>query len=211
MKFTGEFETHITVQPPQPKSFAALVDWANTHSLQLLHIVLDRGNTRSQPMLTRRSSGTLINELQTAKSISTALQNANFLVTRIKIEAALANQGIPQQDEEIWQHPADRYFEHHIKLCLAPTLPLQPLRQLALEHSAHLSYNQLRLRSDGQQERFITQRCPRVGQINARYQLQKLLAAIRADAYQPPIKIEEEFVVYDSNLSIDDGWIESLP
>jgi hypothetical protein len=210
MEFTGEFETHITIQPTQADSIAALEAWASDCGLKLLHIVLDRGKTRSQPMLTQRSNGTLNSELQTARLIGAALQRANFSVTRIKIEAAPSNQGIPQQGEEISQHSANRYFEHHIKLLLDPTAELQPLRQLAIEHKAHLSHNQLRLRNDGQQERFITQRCFNIGQIDARHQLQKLLAAIQTNLCHRPIKIEEEFVVYDSNLSIDDGWLESL-
>jgi hypothetical protein len=206
MELAGEFETHMTIAIEGSERIEALQAWSRNHGLKFLYIVLDRGVTASQPMLTRRGQGCLAGELSRAFALSKSLNTAGFSVARIKIEAAPWNQGIPQSNIEAQGHPADRYFEHHVKLLLAPSVNLVPLAELAERHSAHLSRNVLRMRSDNCHEQFVTQRCLGVGRAEARQRLQLLVSAIALLGHQA-IDIEEEFVVYDSNLELDAGWI----
>jgi hypothetical protein len=131
-----------------------------------------------------------------------------FVVTRIKIEAATENAGVPQSDDDGATHAAERYFEHHVKLLLDADADLAPLAEIAEHHASHLSRNTLRRRDDGRQERFVTQRCFRVGRVSARRAMKGLLDALKSAGYTI-IDAEEEFVVYDSDLSLDAGWIES--
>jgi hypothetical protein len=208
MEFTGEFETHITVCLNDSNRIENLQNWSRNHGLKCLHIVLDRGVTASQPMLTRRGRGNLTGELKIASDLCQSLDAEGFSVNRIKIEAATYNQSVPQSNAEALHHSSNRYFEHHIKLLLEPTVNLLSLREIAEQHSAHLSRNVLRIRSDNRHEQFVTQRCLAVGRINAQKQLQALLDGIASLGY-PVIETEEEFVVYDSNLEIDAGWIQS--
>ena len=104
-------------------------------------------------------------------------------------------------------HPAHRYFEHHIKLLLESDRD-SPLRELAQLHSAHLSRNALQTRNDGFEQRFVTQRCIGVGRSAAKKQLQILVDSIESLGYHP-LDIESEFVVYDSNLALNRGWIHA--
>ncbi|HBR00740.1 MULTISPECIES: hypothetical protein [unclassified Roseofilum] len=53
MQFTGLFETHITVSVKDLDEVEKLRQWSADRGLQCLHILLDRGVTPSQPMLTR--------------------------------------------------------------------------------------------------------------------------------------------------------------
>ena len=222
VEFVGEFETHITVSleacslSNDDREIDRLQKWCIDRKLKFLHILLDAApemltgcNTRSQPMLTRRGQGNFADELDVAKNLSQSLIAAAFPVVRIKIEAAPENQGIPQSDLEASSHPADRYFEHHIKLLLEPTEDFIILREITQRHSAHLSQNVLRVRADGWQERFVTQRCMHVGHNSAKKQLQILLKSIESLGYNP-IDVEAEFVVYDSNLALDRGWIQAV-
>jgi hypothetical protein len=117
------------------------------------------------------------------------------------------NQSVPQSNAEALNHPGDRYFEHHIKLLLEPSADILPLIDLAERHSAHLSRNLFQTRSDQYHERFVTQRCISVGRVEAQQQLQTLLKAIATLRYVA-IDVEAEFVVYDSNLDLDAGWIQ---
>jgi hypothetical protein len=207
MQFTGEFETHITVSLKNNiDGIEWLHGWCIDRNLKFLHILLDRGASKSQPMLTRRGRGNFADELKIANNLSQELNAENFPVVRIKIEAAPWNQGVPQSDVEALAHPIDRYFEHHVKLLLESSTDILPLRELAKQHSAHLSLNALQIRLDGYQERFVTQRCMGVGRIEAKKQLQLLLDSIESCGYRS-IDIEAEFVVYDSNLALDFGWI----
>jgi hypothetical protein len=208
MQFTGEFETHVTVSLKNNiDEIEQLHRWCIDRNLKFLHILLDRGISRSQPMLTRRGRGNFADELKIANNLSQDLNAENFPVVRIKIEAAPGNQGVPQSDVEALAHPIDRYFEHHVKLLLESSTDILPLQELAREHSAHLSRNALQIRLDGYQERFVTQRCMNVGRIEAKKQLQLLLDAIESCGYRS-IDLEAEFVVYDSNIALDLGWIQ---
>ncbi len=207
MEFSGEFETHITVFLKDLDRVEALQKWGINHGLKLLHIVLDRGINVSQLMLTRHGQGSLKNELKVAFDSTQSLNAEGFTVTRIKIEAALSNQGVPQSNAEALNHSCDRYFEHHIKLLLEPSADILPLIHVAEGHSAHLSRNLFQTRSDQYHERFVTQRCISVGCVEAQQQLQSLLKAIANLAYFA-IDVEAEFVVYDSNLDLDTGWIQ---
>ena len=57
-------------------------------------------------------------------------------------------------------------------------------------------------------ERFVTQRCWAAGRTTARGHLDNLVTALRAGRYDL-IDVEEEFVVYDSNLAVDAGWLDA--
>lgn len=207
MQFTGEFETHITVNLNNNiDGIERLHGWCIDRNLKFLHILLDRGVSRSQPMLTRHGRGNFADELKIANSLSQELTAEKFPVVRIKIEAAPGNQDVPQSDVEALAHPIDRYFEHHVKLLLEFSTDILPLQEIARQHSAHLSRNAVQIRLDGCQERFVTQRCMGVGRIEAKKQLQLLLDAIESCGYGS-IDLEQEFVIYDSNLALDLGWI----
>jgi len=206
MEFTGEFETHLTVCPDGSERIDTLRQWGLDQGLKCVHIVLDRGETASQPMLTRRGKGTLSSELITSAQLRQALRREGFMVTRVKIEVPPWSQDVPQSRLDAPQHPSDRYFEHHLKLLLDPDADTAPLSALAEQYAARLSRNALKQREDGYQERFITQRCWSVGRVEARLRLDALVSALMPLGY-PLLDIEEEFVVYDSNLAVDAGWL----
>jgi hypothetical protein len=205
--FTGEFETHITVSNCHVERLPA---WCAARNIKSLHIVLDAARMavehHSQPMLSWRGWGDFDRELAVANRLAAELTAEGFRVVRIKIEAAPSNSGVPQSALEAASQPADRYFEHHLKLNLAPDADLELLRSIASAHSAHLSHNALQVSMDGRTKRFLTQRCMGVGSIDARIRLQQLIDRIAAFGYRP-IDIEAEFVVYDSNLALDRGWM----
>jgi hypothetical protein len=207
-EFDDQFETHLTVRPTAPDHLARLREWAAARRLKFTHIVLVRGATPSQPMLTRHGHGPLSGELGRAAELALALRADGFDVTRVKIEAAPWNRGVPQSDDEAAGDPPERYFEHHVKILLPPTADLAAIVALARRHGAHVSHNALRHRDDGQQERFVTQRVHNLGAPAARANLDALLAALRA-AQHEILDVEEEYVVHDSNLSLDAGWINA--
>jgi hypothetical protein len=213
MDFTGDFETHLTVRlpadVPAESSVAALRATPDASGLKCTHIVLARGRTPSQPMLTLAGQGTLSHALAAADALRDRLADAGFDVCRVKIEAAPWNQDVPATDADGAAHPPQRYFEHHVKLLLPPGDEPAGLSALAQAHGAHLSRNALRRRDDGRRERFVTQRCHAVGRETASRRLASLLDALRAAGHEV-IDVEEEFVVYDSDLALDDGWIETV-
>lgn len=206
MDFQGEFETHLTIALRHGQEVNELQHWAERRGLKCLHIVLARGETPSQPMLTRRGQGRFRQELEKARELSEALNAAGFDIVRIKLEIPAESEHLPELRTDAPEQAAVRYFEHHIKLLLSEDDDLFPLSDLAVRHSAHLSRNSLRVRDDGFREHFITQRSGR-RRTEAHDQLLSLLAELTKPK-RTILSVEEEYVVFDSNLDVDRGWIE---
>ncbi|MDJ1172056.1 hypothetical protein PMG71_21730 [Roseofilum sp. BLCC_M154] len=206
MQFTGPFETHITVSVKDLEEIEKLRQWSAHQGLKCLHILLDRGFTPSQPMLTRWGEGRLSDELDRVQELCQVLQVEGFTIVRIKTEVAADHPSVPQGTTDILNYTKYQYFEHHIKVLLPPLTSLNPLIERVEPYCAHLSRNALKMRQDSYQERFVTQRCRGVGRQEAEEQLKHLLQAI-ADLNIPILDIEQEFVVYDSNFELDRDWI----
>lgn len=206
--FDGRFETHLTIAASEASQIACLKTWAAARGLKCLHIELSRGTTPSQPMLTWHSSGVLSDQMNRLRNMSADLQHDGFRVIRAKLEADPDNYDVPADDVAAQQADESRYFEHHVKLLLPADSDLASLQQVAEQHAGHLSRNALRQRDDGLQERFVTQRCWSVGRDSAQATLTRLLHDLTMAGYNI-LETEAEYVVYDSNLSLDAGWIRA--
>ncbi|MCO8277739.1 hypothetical protein M1L60_44915 [Actinoplanes sp. TRM 88003] len=193
--FDGEFEIHLTVRAdPGPAGYA------EAHGLKYTRIVLDRGTTPDQPMLTARAHGPFAAVAAEAHEWQARLVAEGFTVTRVKVEASPFNADVPQHEA---QASPDRYFEHHIKL-VVDTDGIELARHVSSRHDAHVSRNARRGDPDGHHERFVTQRCYDCGLPEARRRLDALLADLTGLTV---VEVEQEYVVLDSNPAVDAGWI----
>ena len=197
--FDGDFEIHLTVLA-DPR----LAGFAEARGLKYTLIVLDRGATPDQPMLTLRLRGRFADVVSEAQGWETRLASDGFTVVRVKIEASPLNAGVPQLDA---QAPPDRYFEHHVKL-VVDDAGIDRARRISLRNSAHVSRNARRGDPGGRHERFVTQRCHGCGRPEARRRLDALLADLTA-AGLTIAEVEQEYVVLDSNPVVDAGWISA--
>jgi hypothetical protein len=217
----GQFEAHITVRCDDGAASATRLErWSAARGWKFTHIVLARGRTPSQPMLTLRGSGSYEEQLRTCHWASKTLSDAGFSPVRVKIEVPPWEPVVPRSDGEArlpdgFGGPsscASRYFEHHLKVLLDPVgrcaaVCLDALTATAVAHDAHVSWNARRIRGGtGRQERFVTQRCHGVGLPAAQARLAALTRAVE-DLSIEITEVEQEFVVYDSNTAIDEGWI----
>ena len=205
----GEFEIHLTVQPERGEDGEDRIrGWAEQHGFKYTRIMLDRGRTPDQPMLTYQGRGTLAGQLVTARQWAVRLRGEGFTVARVKIEAAPWNAGVPGTNAEADALPDGWYFEHHVKLLL-PGEEAAAVRALAMSHAAHVSRNARRASAGGRHERFVTQRCRGVGRQEAGQRLDALLRAL-AQAGHTVVEVHREFVVHDDNPAVDAGWIEDV-
>jgi hypothetical protein len=209
VEITGAFEIHLTVEA---RHGAGLAAFAERHGVKFVHIVLDRGRFASQPMLTLPAHGTLDDARAVARQWQDRLAGHGTATTRVKIEAAPWCEGLPQTDADGAAEPFERYFEHHVKLALpaAPVAALKAATDAGAAHGARLSRNARHRTGDGGQHRFLTQRCRRVGLATATARLDRLVADLRAAGLEI-VKVEQEYVVEDSNLEHDAGWLGPRP
>ncbi|SOD77678.1 hypothetical protein SAMN06272781_5568 [Streptomyces sp. 1222.2] len=218
-EFAGEFEIHLTVVIGDEsrgggeswgEGEGRVRRWAQRHRVKYTRIVLDRGATPDQPMLTVRGEGSLSAQRAAASEWAERLGTEGFGVARVKIEAAPWNEDVPLTAAEARALPPGCYFEHHVKLALADDTEVGPVRALAERHAAHVSRNARRAVGGcggGGHERFVTQRCRDVGRPEARRRLDALLDAL-AEAGFKAVEVEEEFVVHDDRPDLDSGWID---
>ena len=198
---THVYETHITVRCESTAEAERLGRWATAVGLKLTHIVLARGRMPTQPMLTLTGSPSYADESARAREVAARLRADGFDPVRVKIESS------PWAPEVPCEPCADgRYFEHHVKLRLSADADLDALAARVVPYGAHLSWNARRVvRGRRWTERFVTQRCRGVDATGAGRALERLLAELRG---LEVVGVEREFVLYDSDLSVDDGWID---
>ncbi|MGQ4328515.1 hypothetical protein [Streptomyces hayashii] len=194
------YETHVTVRCAGPDEARRLRRWAAAAGLKLTHMVLARGRMREQPMLTLSGDRSCAEASARARDAVARLVADGFHPVRVKTESTPWAPEVPLLPCE-----DERYFEHHVKLRLAADADLPALAARVLPHRAHLSWNARRVGAGGLHERFVTQRCRGVDAEGAELALQRLLTEL---AGCEVLSVEREFVLYDSDVTIDDGWIE---
>ncbi|MET9729537.1 hypothetical protein ABZZ79_02380 [Streptomyces sp. NPDC006458] len=197
------YETHVTVRCDGPAESERLDRWAAAAGLKLTRIELARGRMRVQPMLTLTGSPTRAAAAADAGRVVARLRADGFVPVRVKTESAPWAPEVPREP-----CAAPQYFEHHVKLRPAADAGLDALAAVVVPHGAHLSWNARRVLGGGRHERFVTQRCRGVDAEGARRALDALLAEL--DGFEV-VEVEREFVLHDSDLSVDDGWIEDAP
>ncbi|ABP55335.1 nucleotidyl transferase AbiEii/AbiGii toxin family protein [Salinispora tropica] len=207
LEVSGDFEIHITAYAHHAEKLSA---FAAARGVKFVHIVLDHGAYVSQPMLTLTGRGTLADQHAAVHHWQHDLRKAGIQSCRSKIEAAPWCVGVPQSDEQAADEPGGRYFEHHVKLLLPGTAvaDLVALTDLVDPHGARLSRNARRELADGTRERFVNQRCHGVGLATARQRLDELVETLGAAGHEP-VTVEQEYVVFDSDLRHDQGWLDS--
>lgn len=204
-EFEGVFEAHITVDVSGDE-LVRFTGLCETHGVKPIVIELARGETRVQPMSGSYHQGPLSSVQLEVFALARQFANAQFDVTRVKIEATGANRDLPQSDADAQRAPA-RYFEFHVKVSLGPSDSLSALREQCEAHDAHLSRN-ARHRDGTQRVHFVTLRVAKRGQPNAEESFRQLRAALTRAGY-PLSHALIEYTVYDSNLSVDRGWLSN--
>lgn len=204
--FEGDFETHVTLRCERT-DVDDLQRWAAGAGLKLTVIVLGRGRVPVQPMITLCGSGTLGAQYTAAGIVVGRLKTAGFEVARVKIEASPWTRGVPGDDEDALRLGTGCYFEHHVKLLLDAGCDVQGLTRLVVPHGAHVSWNARRVLDTERHERFVTQRCHGAGLAAAGKSLEELCTMLYERGYKI-VSVEREFVVFDSDASLDAGWIE---
>ncbi|MFE9431508.1 hypothetical protein [Streptomyces sp. NPDC006640] len=190
----------MTVLCADATEWVRLRRWAASAGLKLTHIVLARGRMRDQPMLTLSGSSSYVEQSERVRDVVAGLRADGFEPVRVKTESTPWAAEVPAR----LGRDDDRYFEHHVKLLLDADTDLSALAARVVPHGAHLSWNALRVRAGARHERFVTQRCRGTGADGAGRALERLLRDL--DGFMV-LGVEREFVLHDSDLSVDDGWL----
>jgi hypothetical protein len=205
--YAGLFESHVSVEARDVQTLERFRETCAEVGVKCLLIELSRGVTRSQPMANSFHHGTFQQARSEAMDLAKFLAGRGFPVLRVKIEAAPDNCDIPETDEHTKSLAPENYFEFHAKLILPGEGTIASVRAVCEPHGAHLSANVFKRLDEGKVERFVTLRQYGVGRDTADARLAELLRSLDGIGCSP-MKVVREYCVFDSNLSLDDGWLE---
>jgi hypothetical protein len=220
---TGSFELHVFVEPLDPppeavEAFRAACASA-TPPMKALLLELDYVGRGFVGVLqtSRYVTGDVAAARAAVRGDAEVLRRAGLSVIREKVEAVATDEGVPRSDDDATRSPEDRYFEFHV-LVDGTEHPLteddmRELRALAAELSARLgtpvplSYNAMK-----PSQRFLNLRARGVGLERAMVEVNGLAAAISAlpDRRLTVKKTIAEYICFDSNRAVDNGWLEPL-
>lgn len=212
--YAGCYECHITVdlgEQANTTSLTAFEAACETLGAKVIVIQLSNGQTPLQPMLSKFMQGEAEQIVADINAMRDALAR-DFCVVRLKVEAGIDNNNIPQTDAAISALAESCYFEHHIKMCLPIGMDLSALQHQLATYHGYVSKNARSIVQNNnsnkskQEYRFVTQRFRR-GNDYAVQQLEALLDFLHTQSIDTQ-KVIREFNIFDSYADLDAGWMQ---
>ena len=203
----GAFEYHITVRINDRSDINKFVKLCKGIGLKPIFIELPYGEEVKQLMTSKYITGTYPDVLLPVHAIAHKVASSGFQILRIKIEALAANKGVPRNESDIAFEPGHRYFEFHFKIMLNDESEKERLTQIGQKYNAHTSRNAFKQFGNGKFSNFLTMRTFGKGRDEAL----KMFGCLKAELLRNGFEIighEQEYVVYDSNLDLDKGWVK---
>ena len=198
----GLFEIHITVSC---EDIFKLRMYCLDQKIKSIMAVSGYGEHPIQPMISKYKNGTAEEVIDKAKNMAMLMKNDYYMtVTRVKVESMMHNRGVPIERNEIWT-AKEYYFEFHLKITVSSRSEWTELADSARSKGARLSFNTFK------HETFllVTLRLPGVfGSIEAEKKKDELMKYLKTRVFHSNDGIQQEFSVYDTNVHLDDGWLE---
>lgn len=193
------FEIHITTESIREEGISKFIDFCTSINVKPIVIELEKGDVAQQPMISKVvTESNKVKLFEVIEVLKNKFQQANYKISRVKIEVPLdcVDLGI-----SAFPNYKGRYFEWHGKVAFTD---LEVLKKVTENLNIHISKNSLKGEPN---KRFLTMRT---------YGNKKIfLSAIKniknwlgRNNYEIT-KDEYEYCVFDSNKSIDKGWIET--
>lgn len=219
----GTFELHVFVEPfdPSPELAARFSEACQRAPTPMKGLLLKLDYVHRGFLGVLQSSRYVTCTLDEAKREAHLdaehLGREGFTVIREKIEAvAEKNPLVPREPADVTASPGDRYFEFHVlidgKGRALSEEDMVSLRGLSREFSARLnapvplSYNVLK-----PSQRFLNMRARGVTFDEALGPVNALQGRIAASGELEVKKLICEYICFDTNRAVDNGWTEPLP
>jgi hypothetical protein len=220
-EINGAFEIHIFVAPLHPTSDIvekfrqACANSKPPMKSLLLH--LDYVQRGFVPVMqsSRYVHGALHMAIAAARTDAQHLTDAGLLVLRQKVEAVATNDGVPVTTDAAAHFHAG-YFEFHL-LFDGVNRALEENDMASLRKVAHqftqrfqspvpLSFNAMK-----PSQRFLNFRARNIGRNEAQARVKEIELAVEAQPHIVLKKVIAEYVCFDTNVAVDNGWLEPLP
>ncbi|MEU6295428.1 hypothetical protein [Streptomyces erythrochromogenes] len=185
-----EYETHVTVRCPDAAELARLNTWAAARELEVTPVQPAPGRTVSRPVLT-------LPDRTGHELLAAQLRADGFDPVRVEVRTAPWTTDLPG--------PGGGCFEHHLPVLLPADFDRPALEALVVPHGAHLSGNVRWVGGGDWQVRCVRQRWSgAAGAAGAGAAFDALVRELGSAGYEMGTG-KRQFVLYDRDLSVDDG------
>lgn len=214
---SGLYEIHITVD--HNEGFYNLLKYVNGKKNMKVLFAFSKGNNYQYMVTHFTSKNSIESAVHKALDIATDLKKAGITVLRTKIEMRNSvNMPMTREDYDALKHKLDEtfhgennmpYFEFHLKVAThmkdGSVVDFDVLEgQMEQFQRAVISYNLC----STEKKPILTIRCYSIGYHDAIQYKNLVVDSLKTIGYIFEDKIQEEFAVYDSNPSVDNGWLD---
>ncbi|MER7735764.1 hypothetical protein ABTX80_33270 [Streptomyces erythrochromogenes] len=185
-----EYETHVTVRCADAAEPVRLNTWAAARELEVTHVEPERGRAVWRPVLT-------LPDRTGHERLVPRLRADGFDPVRVEVTTVPWTRDLPG--------PGGGHFEHHLPVLLPADFDRTALEALAAPHGAHLSRSVRRVGGGYWQVRCVSQRWSgAAGAAGAGAAFDALVRELDSAGYEVDTG-KRQFVLYDRDLSVDDG------
>lgn len=219
----GIFEIHITVGT-EGDSLHRLWKYCSVRpTIKIVLAVADEGRVKNQYMISKYKSGTTAQMISTARLMASQLKSAGLTILRVKVEAMADNDGVPRSDADMDRYLSvtdkmenpNPYFEFHTKIVVGKDHVYRDLQQTLSEFQSTCGHRRVfanvSINLCGSKVPLMTLRIYDMGRDRAYAIKDRLFEFVKSRGFRMDGKTQYEFSVYDSNESIDEGWLTPIP
>jgi hypothetical protein len=198
LEYEGYFEVHITLENTEN-----ITNISNGYSeLKVINIDFSNNSIQNHLMTSSKYKGTLSKVKNIINSLVNKLNKDNIKVYRVKIEASPFNNDIPYLEDR----SIENYFETHIKVKIENK---NEVLKLCKENDVHLSRNSFKNLDNGKFEYFLTLRKYGMGLKDFLENVNNFTKLLKKNNIHI-LETIVEYCVYDSNVDMDNEWINSI-
>lgn len=222
LKYPIPFEIHVTVRPTLIASgilydvnrFKGVCEKVKVKPI-LLDLQTKTNTILNDVMTSSKHFGTNASAYEESQRIAIELNNAGYIIERVKIESAPFHPMAPKTPLD--EMPKSCYFEAHIPVILLPTDKpfLEDLVNYFYETDLielHLSKNAFKIHEDGKVTIMLTYRNADTWQPEFEGIIKYItdtISKLKNYSMLEIGKVHKEFSVYDTKVSHDNSWISS--
>lgn len=217
---SGLFEIHITVDHTTKSGFYNLFKYVSKNDgMKLILAVAKDGDYPNQYMISKFKNGTEQEVIDRALQIKEGMIKKNIEVLRVKVESMAFNEGVPVTDEDYKKYDINRigrpYFEFHAKIKTENITELEEviisLREILERWKENevckSTFIALSFNLCGSKIPLLTIRVYNHGRHTSIGIKDFILNYLKIVTYHIIDAIQQEFSVYDTNDSLDKGWL----
>jgi hypothetical protein len=196
----GIFKVHITVDNEHSDKFLNI---SQANGIKTNSIYLPNAYQRKQLMTSRIHNGSypaLLEEMKTL--ISEKYQDCR--ITRLKIKSLMSNEKVPGSDIEkvLYWEKKSTYFEFHYKIRHCSRHSLELIKDLCRKRCISFTCIVYKKLAESECYCIVTMRLFDVGKVRACRENDYIVRFLKKN-WLEPFQVENHFVVYDSNIDLD--------